>query len=91
MIRYAEHIGENTPFYQIQDKEQILGFLDSERKTDKQIEEQIAENPAHPWIRVMKERLRYKFRSKDDLLLPVLNKGVPDRSIEITTLNLVNN
>lgn len=72
-------------------KEQILGFLDSERKTDKQIEEQIAENPAHPWIRVMKERLRYKFRSKDDLLLPVLNKGVPDRSIEITTLNLVNN
>ena len=27
LIRYAEHIGKNTTFYQIQEKEQILGFI----------------------------------------------------------------
>ncbi len=63
----------------------------NERKTAEEIEEQIAENLVHPWIRIMKERSRYKYRYKDDSLLPILNKGVPDCSIEITTLNLVNN
>ena len=63
----------------------------NERKIAEEIEEQIAENQMHPWIRIMKERSRYKYRYKDDSLLPVLNKGVPDCSIEITTLNLVNN
>jgi integrase/recombinase XerD len=35
LIRYAEHIGENLTFYDIQEKEQILGFLGSKRKTDR--------------------------------------------------------
>jgi integrase/recombinase XerD len=35
LIRYAEYLGENTTFYQVQEKEQILDFLDSKRKTDK--------------------------------------------------------
>jgi len=43
LIRYAEYIGENTTFYQIQEKEQILVFLDSKRKTDK-------DDPDKKWI-----------------------------------------
>jgi hypothetical protein len=34
----------------------------------------------------MKERSRYNYRYKSDSLLPVLNIGDPDCSIEITTL-----
>ena len=38
----------------------------------------------------MKERARYNYKYEDESLLPVSNKGDPDCSIEITTLNLVN-
>ena len=62
----------------------------NERKTAEEIEEQIAKNQVHPWIRIMKERSRYNYRYKDGSLLPVSNKGAPDCSIEITTLNLKN-
>ena len=34
LIRYTEYLGNDTAFYQIQEKEQILGFLDSKRKID---------------------------------------------------------
>ena len=63
----------------------------NERKTAKEIEEQIAESEVHPWIRIMKERTRYKYIYENNSLLPVSNKGDPDCSIEITTLNLMNN
>ncbi len=34
IIRYAEHLGPNVTFYQIQNKEQILKFLDLKKKTE---------------------------------------------------------
>jgi hypothetical protein len=43
LIRYAEHLEENTTFYQIQEKEQVLEFLDSKWKIDK-------EDPDKKWI-----------------------------------------
>ena len=68
-----------------------LGILGVERKKNREeIEEQIAKNQVHPWIRIMKERSRYNYKYKDDSLLPVSNKGDPDCSIEITTLKLKN-
>ncbi|MDN5845005.1 MAG: hypothetical protein L0H53_01885 [Candidatus Nitrosocosmicus sp.] len=33
LIRYAEHIGDNITFYLIQEREQILDFLNLKRKT----------------------------------------------------------
>lgn len=62
----------------------------NERKTAEEIEEQIAENQMHPWIRITKERSRCNYRYEDDSLLAVSNKGDPDCSIEITTLDLKN-
>jgi hypothetical protein len=41
----------------------------NERKTAKEIGQQIGENKVHPWIRIMKERSRYKYRYGDDSLL----------------------
>jgi hypothetical protein len=58
----------------------------NERKTAEEIEDQIAKNQMHPWIRIMKERSRYNYRYKDNSLLHVSNKSDPDCSIEITTL-----
>jgi hypothetical protein len=58
----------------------------NERKTAEEIEDQIANNQMHPWIRIMKERSRYNYRYKDNSLLPVSSKSDPDCSIEITTL-----
>ncbi|HEX5187682.1 MAG TPA: hypothetical protein VFV86_12410 [Nitrososphaeraceae archaeon] len=58
LIRYAEYLGENTPFYQVQEKEQILDFLDSKRKIDK-------EDPDKKWITTWNDylwRLKYFFR-----------------------------
>ena len=55
LIRYAEHIGENLTFYDIQEKEQILGFLDSKRKTDR-------DDPDKKWITTWNDylwRLKY--------------------------------
>jgi integrase/recombinase XerD len=44
IIRYAEYLGQdNTTFYQIQDKEQIITYLDSKRKT-------VDEDPDKKWI-----------------------------------------
>ncbi|WP_458746030.1 hypothetical protein [Candidatus Nitrosocosmicus sp. T] len=58
LIRYAEYIGENTTFYQIQEKGQILGFLDSKRKTDK-------DDPDKKWITTWNDylwRIKYFYR-----------------------------
>ena len=58
LIRYAEYIEENTTFYQIQEKEQILDFLDSKRKIDK-------DDPDRKWITTWNDylwRLKYFFR-----------------------------
>jgi len=33
IIRYAEYLGIDITFYQIQDKEQTIRYLDSKRKT----------------------------------------------------------
>jgi hypothetical protein len=63
----------------------------NERKTAEEIGKQIAENMVHPWIRIMKKRSRYEYQYKDDSLLSVWDKGDPDCSIEIATLNLMNN
>ncbi len=35
LIRYAEYLEPSITFYQIQDKEQIIKYLDSKRKTEK--------------------------------------------------------
>ena len=63
----------------------------NERKTAKEIEEQIVENKVHPWIIILKERSRCSYKYKGDSLLPVLNTDDSDCSIEITTLNPANN
>lgn len=63
----------------------------NERKTAKEIEEQIVENKEHPWIMILKERSRCSYQYKEDSLLPVLNNDDPDCSIEMTTLNPSNN
>ncbi len=58
LIRYAEYIGKNTTFYQIQEKGQILDFLDSKRKTDK-------DDPDKKWITTWNDylwRLKYFYR-----------------------------
>jgi integrase/recombinase XerD len=58
LIRYAENLGENTTFYQIQEKEQILELLDSKRKIDK-------EDPDKKWITTWNDylwRLKYFYR-----------------------------
>ena len=43
IVRYAEHLGQETTFYQIQDKEQIIKYLDSKKKT-------VEEDPDKKWI-----------------------------------------
>jgi hypothetical protein len=58
LIRYAEFIGKNTTFYQIHEKEQILVFLDSKRKTDK-------DDPDKKWITTWNDylwRMKYFYR-----------------------------
>jgi hypothetical protein len=58
LIRYAEHLGNHTTFYQIQEKEQILDFLDLKRKIDK-------DDPDKKWITTWNDylwRLKYFFR-----------------------------
>ncbi len=66
LIRYAEHLGPKVTFYEIQNKEQILNYLDSKRKTEK-------EDPDKKWITTWNDypwRLKYFFRwlynAKDD-------------------------
>jgi hypothetical protein len=55
----------------------------NERKTAKEIEEQIVENRVHPWIIILKETSRCSYQYKEDSLLPVLNSDDPDCSIDI--------
>ena len=43
LIRFAEHLGKSTTFYQVQDKEKIIQFLDLKRKKD-------TEDPDKKWI-----------------------------------------
>jgi integrase/recombinase XerD len=58
IIRYVEHLGQETTFYQIQDKEQIIKYLDSKRKM-------IEEDPDKKWIITWNDylwRLKYFYR-----------------------------
>ena len=58
LIRYAEYIGINTTFYQIQEKEQILEFLDLKRKADN-------DDPDKKWVTTWDDylwRLKYFYR-----------------------------
>jgi hypothetical protein len=58
LIRYAEFMGSHTTFYQIQEKEQVLEFLDLKRKADKV-------DPDKKWITTWNDylwRLKYFFR-----------------------------
>ncbi len=74
LIRYAEHLGNHTTFYQIQEKEQILDFLDSKRKIDK-------DDPDRKWITTWNDylwRLKYFFR----WLYNAKDKGLNAKSYE---------
>ena len=58
LIRYAEFLGESMVFYQIQNKEQVLDFLDSKRKEE-------GEDPDKKWITTWNDylwRLKYFYR-----------------------------
>ncbi len=58
LVRYAEYLGSDVTFYQIQEKQQILRFLDSKRKMEK-------EDPDKKWITTWNDylwRLKYFFR-----------------------------
>ncbi len=75
LIRYAEHIGKNVTFYQIQEKEQILDFLDSKRKTDK-------DDPDKKWITTWNDylwRLKYFYR----WLHNARDKGINAKSYDV--------
>ncbi|MDN5845168.1 MAG: hypothetical protein L0H53_02710 [Candidatus Nitrosocosmicus sp.] len=58
LIRFAEHIGENTTFYQVQDKEKILEFLNLKKKNE-------IEDPDKKWITTWNDylwRIKYFYR-----------------------------
>ena len=58
LIRYAEYLGNDKTFYKIHEKEQILGFLDLKRKSDKNDSDK-------KWITTWNDylwRLKYFFR-----------------------------
>jgi integrase/recombinase XerD len=58
LIRYAEYLGPEVSFYQIQEKQQVLKFLDSKRKMEK-------EDPDKKWITTWNDylwRIKYFFR-----------------------------
>lgn len=58
LIRYAVHLGDNTTFFQVQEKVQILDFLDSKKKSDK-------DDPDKKWITTWNDylwRLKYFYR-----------------------------
>jgi hypothetical protein len=52
IIRYAEYLGPNVTFNQIQDKEQILKFLDLKKKMED-------EDPDKKWITTWNDYLCY--------------------------------
>jgi hypothetical protein len=43
LIRYAEYLGPSVTFYQIRNKEQIIGFLDANREPEN-------DDPDKKWI-----------------------------------------
>lgn len=58
IIRYAEYLDQDTTFYKIQDKEEIIHYLDLKRKT-------IDEDPDKKWIITWNDylwRLKYFYR-----------------------------
>ncbi len=58
IIRYAEYLGMDTPFYEIKDKEQIIEFLDLKRKTE-------VEDSDKKWITTWNDylwRIKYFYR-----------------------------
>jgi len=58
LIRYTEYIGPSTTFYQIQDKEQIIKYLDLKRKP-------VEEDFDKKWITTWNDylcRLKYFYR-----------------------------
>ncbi|MGD9533438.1 MAG: hypothetical protein AB7V56_06685 [Candidatus Nitrosocosmicus sp.] len=74
LIRYAEHIGENVTFYLIQEKQQILEFLDSKRKSNK-------DDPDKKWITTWNDylwRLKYFYR----WLYNARDKGINAKSYD---------
>ncbi len=58
LIRFAEYLGENTTFYEVQEKEKILRFLDLKRKNE-------IEDPDKKWITTWNDylwRIKYFYR-----------------------------
>ena len=83
IIRYAEYLGPNTIFYQIQDKEQIIKYLESKRKT-------VEEDQDKKWIITWNDylwRLKYFYR----WLYNTKEKGLNAKSYDSwTTLSFIN-
>jgi integrase/recombinase XerD len=77
IIRFAEHLGPNVTFYQIQDKEQILLFLDLKRKNEN-------EDPDKKWITTWNDylwRIKYFYR----WLINAKEKGINSKSYDSWT------
>jgi len=83
MIRYAEYLGPNVTFYQIQDKEQVLKFLDLKKKME-------GEDPDKKWITKWNDylwRIKYFYR----WLHNAKDKGMNDKSYDSwTTTSFIN-
>ena len=83
IIRYAEYLGPDTTFYQIQDREQIIKYLDSKRKT-------VEEDQDKKWIITWNDylwRLKYFYR----WLYNAKEKGVDAKSYDSwTTPSFIN-
>ncbi len=74
IIRYAEHLGPNVTFYQIQNKEQVIKYLDSKRKIEN-------EDPDKKWITTWNDylwRIKYFYR----WLYNAKDKGVNAKSYD---------
>jgi integrase/recombinase XerD len=74
IIRFAEYLGPNVTFYQIQNKEQILKFLDLKKKIE-------PEDPDKKWITTWNDylwRIKYFYRWLDNSK----EKGVKGRSLD---------
>jgi len=74
LIRFAEHLGGNTTFFEVQDKEKILQFLDLRKKQD-------IEDPDKKWITTWNDylwRIKYFYR----WLYNAKDKGVNAKSYD---------
>jgi len=77
IIRYAEYLSPDLTFYQIQDKEQIIKYLDSKRKP-------VEEDFDKKWITTWNDylwRLKYFYR----WIYNAKGKGVDAKSYDIWT------